>query len=413
MNKLTSIWALAILVLACSPSFAADLGQARVRSQRGEPLVVDVPLVFEGKDESDTISIVATGSDAASAGASHIALAHELRRLDNGRYVVRLTSADPVSVAKLTLWVMAESAYGKASRNFQLPLRAASSASAAETSTTPARSAATAVRPSSRLTAGSLAAMNASLDEEAQRIRAVVARQRQDMLAQVNQIETQRRQLAQIGGQSQIAAEVTAKAQAQLNQRSEALRGLQDDLNEVIGPTGGHAPAVDKAAGQDGSEIQAVTSAAVTRDADVAQAISQAPSAPTRTETTASTRTSEALAVIPARHRAVPTPTSEVASADTSGDPLVWWVMSGLAAGLAGTVYIERRKRLAAAAQPHDDAQPEARRPAWPAALEHLHMDPGFTDAASCAKPLKDEQRTWAEASGLTDNLIQSMRRSP
>ncbi|MFC4526052.1 hypothetical protein ISN76_02230 [Dyella halodurans] len=428
MNKVPAIcMATAVSALLSGPLPAADLGQARVRSYRGQIVVIDVPLVMEGKGESSQLKTIATGSitDATGSGEDHaLGFSHEIRRYESGQHFVRLTSTAPVEASRLTVWMMVESPYGKASRTFQLKMpvkpapKEANADATADALPAPTKSA----KPAPRVTANTLAAMNARLDEETRRITALVQQQRQALAAQASLLDRQRAQLAAIDRQRENVAAITAAAQAQLEERGNVLRGLSSELNSLLGtPDNAPVAAPESTDPDQASSMEAVSSSSSAVAYDRASepatggptaASPLAPSAPSTPNPAPASGTPRAAtrdAATPAI-QAVP---SAVTTTPHQSSASFWIAIATLTGALAGSVYLHVRARPP---RREDAARWRSGEPSVaPARLALYGLDAARgsgNDPGALNKPLTGAAPMWIDASGLTDSLLDNMRRS-
>jgi hypothetical protein len=420
MNKVSAICvAGAVCAVLCSPLSAADLGQARVRSHRNEVLVIDVPLVMEGKGESDQFTVVATGTVASAEGDHTLAFSHEVRHYQSGQHFVRLTSATAVDAAKLTVWMMVDSPYGKASRTFQLNLQA--SADGAERNRAGAINATARVQPAASVphaTLGSLAAMNARLDEDTQRIAALVAQQRQDLAAQMTQLERQRAQLAAMDRQSHEAAAITSATKAQLDERNRLLSGLGAELNDLLGTPGGEAAVTPFPPHEQSPGKVLPSPASTTRDNESgllpvtpakASTAGAAPAAgtPDADQSQPPKKTTHAGAA-----PAINTKSAAATTARSRSNTPLWVGIAILGAALTGNVLLSWRKGWLGKHHKSDPALTGISGAPRTPKLYGLHVTPASTSVPDVIGiSLTGSAPLWVDATGLTDDLVEQMRR--
>ena len=424
MNKVPAIcMATAVSALLSGPLPAADLGQARVRSYRGQIVVIDVPLVMEGKGESSQLKTIATGSitDATEGGEDHaLGFSHEIRRYESGQHFVRLTSTTPIEASRLTVWVMVESPYGKASRTFQLkmPVKPAPKEANADATADALPMQTKSAKPAPRITASTLAAMNARLDEETRRVAALVQQQRQAVAAQASLLERQRAQLAAIDRQRENVAAVTAAAQAQLEERRQVLSGLSSELNSLLG-TPDAAPVaapestdLDEASSMEAASSSSPVAASEPATAGPTAASPVAPSAPSTPSPPPASRTPLAATRDAAIQAIQPVPSSDTTTQHQSSASF-WIAIATLTGALAGSVYLHLRTR-----PPRREHAPRWRSgepSAAPARLALYGLDAAHGSGnapGALNKPLTGAAPMWIDASGLTDSLLDNMRRS-
>lgn len=419
MNKLPAICvAGAVCVALCSPLSAADLGQARVRSHRNEILVIDVPLVMEGKGESDQLTVVATGTVVSGEGDHTVAFSHDVRRYQSGQHFVRLTSATTVDAAKLSVWMMVDSPYGKASRTFRLNLPAnpdSIEGNRVDTVTPPAHVPPAA--PATHATISSLAAMNARLDEDTQRIAALVTQQRQDLAAQVTQIERQRAQLAAMDHQSHEAAAIASAAKAQLDERKRLLSGLGTELNDLLGAPG-NEPAVAPLRHEE-SPGNALTSPASTTRNDDSGPMPVIPAKASSTGAPPAAGTAEAdpsrapkKANQPSAVLTTGTKPSAATTTPSRSNAPLWVAIAILGTALTGNMLLSWRKGWLGKHHTGDQGLTCTSRTRRTPRLYGLHVTPASTSVPGVIGiSLTSATPLWIDATGLTEDLVEQMRR--
>lgn len=410
MNKVSAIRTVAaVSALLCGSLSAADLGQARVRSYLGQPLVVDVPLVIEGQDESGQLTAIASGTLADPSGADRtLALTHEVRRYQSGQHFIRLTSSTPVDASRVTVWLMIEGPYGKASRSFPLKLHAKASGPGTKTSTTTTTAPPAPARPaqsSPRLTIGALAAANAQLDEETRRVSALVAQQQQALTAQAALVARQHEQLATLDRQSRHAADVTNAARAQLDERSHVLNALSAQLNGLLDAPADSEPASapvephgDTTPGKAAVDTSQVTAPALPADTG-APPIAPGPASTLAPPVPA--QGSPRPAAPPAGRTTIPGE-----NGPAHGSTWLWVAVGALTAALTGSAFFHWRQR-----SPRTSCAAAASCTAWPPGWERLHTRPGAKGIPGMIQvPSTAATLLWVDASGLTDSLIEHIR---
>lgn len=129
-------WAL-VLTLLAAPAFALGLGQIQVRSQHGEPLLAEIPIVSSDANELRQLRVGLASPDTfARVGLQPPqGLVRELQfnvALDaSGRPVVRVTSAVPVDQSLLTFLIEADWGQGRLVREYSALLDAPDAIAAA------------------------------------------------------------------------------------------------------------------------------------------------------------------------------------------------------------------------------------------------------------------------------------------
>ncbi len=198
MNRSLKLSMLLALALGSSQAVALELGQIRVKSALGQPLVAEIPVTPESPADLRNLSArLASDEDFLRAGITegrtHVPLSFAIVNGPGGSKLIRITSTDAINDPYLDLLVQVDNAAGKSVREYTILLDPPGVAAAPPPASRPPRAAPAAARPPraaampAPVAAGGSAAPASSITVQSGQTLSAIARQVKPAGADLNQ----------------------------------------------------------------------------------------------------------------------------------------------------------------------------------------------------------------------------------